>query len=216
MKPILHLAQQTALKLATDPQGAGFAADLQAGSWKVAPPAAPQPVRGLTYAPLIFGAGPAHPLFEVALGAFPHAVWSEFYDDTPWSRPFLPRFATGECIGPSGTLHSDRTILGLFILGPDTFYPAHAHPAEEFYIVLAGQGDFQNGATAAFETKRPGDAIFHASEASHAICTGPQALFAVYGWRGAIAAPSWYRDDMTDEAEPKKYPPFATTSGPDV
>lgn len=143
MKPILHLAQQTVLKLATDPQGAGFAADLQAGSWKVAPPAAPQPVRGLTYAPLIFGAGPAHPLFEVALGAFPHAVWSEFYDDTPWSRPFLPRFATGECIGP-------------------------------------------------------------------------QALFAVYGWRGAIAAPSWYRDDMTDEAEPKKYPPFATTSGPDV
>lgn len=196
---IHRLIAETARKLDTHATGRPFAAELRAAR-AMLPPHRAGPVRGLAYAPMIFADRPADAaLFDAGIAAFPHANWSEFYAETPWSRPFLPRFATGECV-------RGDVILGLFILGPDTHYPAHAHPAEKFYIVLSGQAEFQNGAAAAFEAKTAGDMVFHASDASHAIRSGPRPLFAVYGWRGAITAPSWYRDDMADEAEPKKYP----------
>ena len=169
-----------------------------------------QSVRGLRDAPLLFddSSERCSELFDAALGALPYAVWSEFYRETPWSQSFISRFATGECIGPAGRLRSDDVILGLFVLGPDTYYPPHAHAAEEFYIVIAGAAEFQTGATSDFKAKREGDLILHGSNVSHAIRTSSRPMFAVYGWRGAIGEPSWYRDNMADESEPRKFPNF--------
>ncbi|MGV6873259.1 dimethylsulfonioproprionate lyase family protein [Pseudochelatococcus sp. B33] len=166
-------------------------------------------VRGLRDAPLLFDAGlsPGRtPLFEAALDAFPYARWSEFYEESPWSQPFIGSFATGECIGPAGRLQSTDIILGLFILGPGIDYPPHAHAAEECYIVVAGEAEFQIGAQSDFVVKREGDVVFHGSHISHAIRTSSRPMFAVYVWRGALSEPSWYRNDMTDETEPRKYP----------
>lgn len=165
-------------------------------------------VRGLRYAPALLdaGDGDTEKLFAAVREAFAFARWTEFYEETEWSQPFLSRFATGECIGPTGRFLSDDIVLGLFVLGPETFYPAHVHAAEEFYIVIAGEADFQVGATSAFATKQQGDVVFHESHISHAIRTSAQPMLAVYGWRGKLGEPSWFRSNMADEIEPKKFP----------
>jgi len=167
-----------------------------------------QDVRGLRYGPLVLDseATGASALLDAARGAFTYARWTEFYRETPWSQPFLGSFATGECIGSVGRFESNAITLGLFVLGPDTLYPAHAHPAEEFYIVVAGEAEFQKGAKSEFVNKRKDDAIFHASDVSHAIRTTSQPMLAVYGWRGQLKEPSWFRSDMGDETEAKQYP----------
>jgi quercetin dioxygenase-like cupin family protein len=94
----------------------------------------------------------------------------------------------------------------LFILGPGTTYPAHAHPAEEFYIVLAGSPEFQVGANNTFERQRLGSIVLHHSEVSHSIRTKAEPFFAIFGWRGDIEARSWYRDDMANSNDHKRYP----------
>lgn len=212
----LHKAAATLTQPDQRDLALGFAKDFRAETTRtpVACQSRSYPVRGLRYAPVLLDDAPIrHPvLFDPALAAFPHARWSEFYEEQLWSQPFISRFATGECIGPSGRFHSEAIILGLFILGPKTHYPAHAHPAEEFYIVVAGEAEFQVGVGSDFVLKRPGDLILHGSDISHAIRTSTQPLLAIYGWRGALGEPSWYRNDMADENEPKMFPAFAKTA----
>ena len=58
----------------------------------------------------------------------------------------FPSSQTARGIGPDGRLWHDEVILGLFVLGPHTVYPPHAHPAEEFYVVLSGAPEWQVGA----------------------------------------------------------------------
>ena len=171
-----------------------------------------QSVRGLTYAPLVLGQQPdtkIQDLFTTACISFGCMRWIEFYAEDDWSRDFLPKFAGGLGIGPDGRLHHSDIILGLFVLGPETFYPAHAHPAQEFYLILHGNPEIQNGADGEFETKEAGAVALHHTNVSHAIKTNRQPLFAVYGWRGDISARSWYRNDMNDLSEPIKYPAMA-------
>ncbi len=171
-------------------------------------------VRALAFAPRVLGR-PAAPgledLTRAARAAFGLVRWSEFYAEDDWSRDFLPSFANGEGIGPDGRLRHDRIILGLFLLGPETRYPAHAHPAEEFYIVLAGTPAFQVGADSEFVARPPGSIILHPADVSHAIRSGDEPFFGVFGWRGKIAAPSWYRDDMRDPAAPLRFPTIRKT-----
>ncbi len=166
-------------------------------------------VRGLRYGPTVLAASCTEDcaaIFSAARSAVGHVNWTEFYAPDLWSRPFLPNFANGEGIGPAGTLRCHEFILGLFILGPNTLYPAHAHPAEEFYLVLTGDAEFQIGANEPFRPVASGDVAWHCSGVSHAIRTHSHPLFAVVGWRGAIHERSWYRDDMSDHTLPIRYP----------
>ena len=169
-------------------------------------------VRGLKHAALVLDRPPAkglRALDAAARDAFGHVRWSEFYAPDDWSSNFLEAFANGEGIGPDGRIRSDRVILGLFVLGPDTLYPPHAHPAEEFYISLSGDPRFQIGADSDFEPLRDGEVAWHQSNVSHAIQTGAQPFFAVFGWRGRIAEKSWYREDMRDEQSRIRHPTIA-------
>lgn len=166
-------------------------------------------VKGLRHSPGALGASvPANllKLYQAARNAFDCVRWTEFYEEDSWSKPFLAEFANGEGIGPDGSLWHLSTILGLFILGPETTYPAHAHPAEEFYIVLNGNPQFKVGVGSDFETKKPGEIVLHHSDVSHSIRSSNTPFFAIYGWRGDISARSWYRNNMADLEEPKKYP----------
>ena len=134
-------------------------------------------------------------LYQAAQNACDHVRWTEFYEEDAWSRSFLGEFANGEGIGPDGTLYHPNIILGLFILGPEATYPAHAHPAEEFYIVLTGKPQFKVGVASDFETKHSGEVILHHSNMSHSIRSSNAPLFAIFGWRGEIDARSWYRNN---------------------
>lgn len=169
----------------------------------------PRRVRALQNAPAVFAqtlSADMSDLSQGALSAFSYVNWTEFYAEDDWSRPFLHEFANGEGIGPDGLLRNDDLILGLFVLGPNCTYPSHAHPAEEFYIVVSGDAAFQVGATTPFEPKAPGQLILHRSDEPHAIATGDRPLFAVFGWLGDLSEPSWYREDMTDPQREKYFP----------
>ena len=166
-------------------------------------------VKGLRHAPDVLGARVHDNLLELnqaAQDAFDHVRWTAFYEEDSWSDSFLGEFANGEGIGPDGTLYHPDIILGLFVLGPGTTYPAHAHPAEEFYIVITGNPQFKTGVNREFELKCSGEVVLHHSETSHAISSSNTPLFAVVGWRGEIQAQSWYRNNMADLKEPKKHP----------
>lgn len=172
----------------------------------------PRIVRGLRHAPTVFAQPCVHglsALTQAALAAFGHVNWSEFYAEDDWSRPFLKDFANGEGVGPDGVLIRNDVILGLFIMGPNTLYPAHAHPASEFYIVISGEAEFQVGADFPYILRAPGDLILHRENEAHSIRTRDKPLFAVFGWSGAISEASWYSDDMTSSSATVRHPTIA-------
>ena len=166
-------------------------------------------VRGLRFSPQLLGIQPPpelQDLYEVARTSFGLVRWTEFYEEDDWSRSFLPNFANGEGFGPDGRIYHGSIILGLFILGPNCVYPPHAHPGEEFYIVLTGHPEWQIGESKTYKETAPGSVLIHRSNECHSIRTNEEPLFAVFGWRGNISAPSWYQKDMTDEFGEKLYP----------
>lgn len=167
------------------------------------------PVRALKFAPIVFDTAHENEVSELmslASSAFGLVRWTEFYAEDDWSRHFLPSMASGEGIGPDGRLRDNKIIFGLFLLGPNTVYPPHAHPAEEFYLVLSGDPEFQVGAKKPYLTQNPGSVVMHHSNVSHSIRTSAHPFFGIFGWRGGIHERSWYRNDMSDETEPQKFP----------
>ena len=102
-------------------------------------------VRGLRYAPALLdsGDGNIEKLFAAVRAAFTFARWTEFYEETPWSQPFLSRFATGECIGPTGRFQSDDVVLGLFVLGPKHSIPPMRMLRKSFTLSLPAKRLFK-------------------------------------------------------------------------
>ncbi len=169
----------------------------------------PRPVRGLAQLPAVLDRAERlgeWPLLDAAAGAVGVVRWSEFYAEDDWSRPFLADFANGEGIGPDGRIRDERVILGLFLLGPHAVYPPHAHPAEEFYVPVAGNVEFEVGAGSGYRAIPPGGVVLHHSNVSHSIRTGAEPSLSVFGWTGDLTAPSWYRADMADDTEPARHP----------
>ena len=97
-------------------------------------------------------------------------------------------------MGPTGLVPHAKVSIGLLYLGPGTFYPPHAHRAEEAYHLLAGSSEW--GAGAGVMTRRsPGDRIEHASGVSHAMRAGTTPMLALYVWRGDLATPARFVPD---------------------
>ncbi len=148
------------------------------------------PVRALKFAPIVFDTAHENEISELmslASSAFGLVRWTEFYAEDDWSRNFLPCFACGEGIGPDGRLRDNKINFGLFLFGPNTVYPPHAHPAEEFYLVLSGDPEFQVGARNPYLIQNPGSVVLHHSKVSHSIRMSDHPFFGIFGWRGSIA-----------------------------
>jgi hypothetical protein len=93
-----------------------------------------------------------------------------------------------ECVGPAAPFRSDEVCLGLTLIGPHTHYPAHRHPAVEFYHVLTGAAVWSG------HLRPPGAYILHESNQEHAMRTGEAPLLALYTWTGDVVSPSvWSR-----------------------
>jgi len=101
--------------------------------------------------------------------------------DGPDVALFIPNFAATTIIGAGGLLASDTVIAGFSLQGPDTYYPPHAHHAEESYWIIGGDGDWKVGTKPWFAVE-PGDSIYHESGARHAMQTNEQALLTVWLW----------------------------------
>jgi quercetin dioxygenase-like cupin family protein len=120
-------------------------------------------------------------------------AWGYGYPDRSDAPDLSSRVAFCEIVGPGGLLPSNDLRLGLTLIAPATHYPAHAHPAIETYLVVAGSALWQQGSDQP-EVQPPGALIFHPSNISHAMRTDGDPLLAIYSWRGDLASPSVYLD----------------------
>lgn len=117
----------------------------------------------------------------------------------PWRFGYAPRadlpdlqerMAWAEIVGPAAPIHSDRVGFGLTLIGRDTLYPAHRHPAVELYAVVSGTAAWTLGGVT---TQRPpGDFVLHPAQAVHAMRTAQEPLLALYSWTGDILSPTAY------------------------
>jgi quercetin dioxygenase-like cupin family protein len=145
-------------------------------------------------------------LLETAAATAGWAAWTEFYQEDEWTRSFVHRFAGGTVVGPSAPWRVDHVIVDIFVYGPEIDYPAHAHPAEEVYLILGGDARFRVGTDGDYRPLPPGAISHHRPDEPHAIRVGPEPILGVVMYRGDLKGPLWYRRDMDDAGEPKKTP----------
>jgi hypothetical protein len=120
--------------------------------------------------------------------------------DLPWRYSYARRndavgleenMAFAEIIGPMAPFKSEIVCLGLTLIGPETLYPPHAHPAIELYYVAAGTATWIANGKAS--RNPPGALILHPSQVVHAMQTHREPLLAVYSWSGEdVMTPSSY------------------------
>ena len=124
----------------------------------------------------------AQPLTDALLAVLPHLAWARnaSYRDAT----FLERYGYCELIG-DGPWPSTTVRVGVLLLAAQTDYPAHAHPAEEIYLVLDGAAHWTVGAAAA-RVIRVGESVHHPPGVAHGMRTTAAPLLALYCWRGAI------------------------------
>lgn len=119
----------------------------------------------------------------------------------PWRYSYPPRhdapglesaMGWAELVGPEAPLRSGEVCFGLTLIGPDSYYLPHRHPATELYRVLAGSADWTAGVETA--TQPPGSYILHPTNCVHAMRTREEPLLAIYSWTGDVVSPSVWAD----------------------
>ena len=132
--------------------------------------------------------GAPDPLAQAFLKAGPDAQWRETYKNTDIGDDFMTRFACYCLVGLGGPWISDQMSGYVVYMPPNLHYPWHHHPAEEMYLVLAGQAQFFREGDAP-ETLQAGDTSFHASNQPHAMETGAHSVMAYVTWRNNLGTP---------------------------
>ena len=132
--------------------------------------------------------GAPDPLARAFVNAGPDAQWRETYKDTDIGADFMDRFACYCLIGAGGPWISQQMSGYVVYMPPNLHYPWHHHPAEEMYLVLAGQARFMREGSDP-EILHPGDTSFHASNQPHAMETGDHSVMAYVTWRNNLGTP---------------------------
>ncbi len=126
----------------------------------------------------------SHGVAEALLAVANQLEWrasSKDREDGPDVAIFSRNFTAATVIGEGGLLPSDKVSAGFSLQGRDTYYPPHAHDAEESYWIIGGDGDWKVGTEPWFAVE-PGDSIYHESGARHAMQTNEQPLLAIWLW----------------------------------
>jgi mannose-6-phosphate isomerase-like protein (cupin superfamily) len=118
-----------------------------------------------------------------------HLAWRQTYAGMPGLEGFLRGYGYAELVGPGGPVRADDLRLGALLLGPETLYPLHRHPAEEIYLVVAGTADWRRG-DEPFLPRPTGSLVHHPPGEPHAMRTAGEPMLAVYAWTGDVATPA--------------------------
>ena len=113
---------------------------------------------------------------EAPHDAIPEGCW--------WDHAYV------ELVGPHGHIDAGDFRLGLYLQAPNAIYAAHAHRAEEFYMVLAGTADWLRDGKMCRDVP-PGAIRHHPPDVSHATTTHAEPLLALWGWSGDIGFDSY-------------------------
>lgn len=95
-----------------------------------------------------------------------------------------------ELLGPSGLLHSDELRIGVYGLLPHAHYGTRTHPAEEIFVMLAGEAYWQRG-DSDYELLQAGQRAYHPSMLPHATKTAERAFMSIYVWRGDVSTDNY-------------------------
>jgi len=142
-------------------------------------------------------AGDERHLLEMLAPLIAPLHWSYGYPaDARWPD-LAASIAFAQIVGPSGYQDEDKVQLGLTLMAPGTYYPMHAHPAIELYVVLAGSASWRV-AGKPFSLQPPGAFILHPGGVGHAMQTHGEPLLALYFWRGDLTTWPSYVDEGDD------------------
>ena len=109
----------------------------------------------------------------------------DIYPPEEIGAAYAARAGAASILGPHGSFHSDRLVMGVFIMGPGLYYPPHAHPATEVYCVVGGTAQWRRGEEP-WAPRPPGSLIHHPGGITHAMNTGDEPMLAVWLWRGDL------------------------------
>ncbi len=129
--------------------------------------------------------GPYAAFQAACLSAASHGWWRGTYRDTLIGDVLHAHFGTYEILGQDTPLKTNAMRGFMIYQTPGYHYPLHQHPAEEIYLVLAGEAEFEIEGEES-KTLRPGDVSFHASNAPHALTTTDRSILAYVLWRGDL------------------------------
>lgn len=116
--------------------------------------------------------------------------WTTFYLETDVTKSFLSNFAIMEIVGPNGPIISQDVIVGLFLLGPHTWYPIHQHAAEEVYKIIAGNVRFFFDGQ--WVERQAGEHQYMQADVPHALQTAHEPLLTFYTWIGRVRQPVFF------------------------
>ena len=145
------------------------------------------------------GGGPLDSLRDACTDAADLAQWRLTYEGSKIDPDFMERFGCYCMIGDGGFWNS-RQMSGYVVYMPaGLHYPWHEHPAEEMYVILAGQAEFQLKGQPA-HTARAGDAVFHPGGQPHATTTYDSPMMAYVTWRNHLdITPVWTDPNLRGE-----------------
>jgi len=106
-------------------------------------------------------------------------------DDSDYIVHSLPKSHV-ELIGPEGLVLDNKVRLGLYGMLPDHEYGLRTHPAEEVFVMLAGEADWKRG-DAHYAPLGPGGRSYHPTMLPHANRTRNHAFMSVYIWAGDVS-----------------------------
>jgi hypothetical protein len=110
------------------------------------------------------------------------------YVAAPPSATFLERYGYAVLAGPAAgapaLIEHPGLAFGVLLLGPETVYPTHVHPAAELYLPLGQASWSVSGGP--LELREAGTPIVHGPNEPHETRAGVAPLAALYLWLGAL------------------------------
>ncbi len=126
----------------------------------------------------------AHPAAALVGAAQPFLPWGTNPADGRLSAEAAAATASATLLGPTDPIACDDLLVGLFWQRPGSYYALHNHDADETYVILAGEADWQAGTD--LRRRGPGEMIHHPSRLPHAFRAGPRGLLAAWRWSGDV------------------------------
>ena len=127
----------------------------------------------------------AHPVCKIIAQTPLPWVPPQTSKDAQYVKHSLPKVHV-ELVGPGGLVKSRSVRLGLYGILPNSEYGIRTHPAEEVFVMLAGQAYWKRD-SAPYVIHGPGERSYHPSMMMHATRTGGKAFLSAYVWHGDIS-----------------------------
>jgi len=137
----------------------------------------------------VMSAADAHPVCELVAQIPFHWAPPKTSSDPLYQQHSAPKVHV-ELIGPQGVAKSDQIRMGLYGMLPNAEYGIRTHPAEEIYIMLAGQALWKRGSDD-YVLSGAGDRSYHPSMMEHANRTAETAFMSIYVWHGDISTENY-------------------------